>query len=215
MTGKTALFLALILFSPAISYAVNDSIYQACANAISIDSIRMHMQNLQDFGSRHAFHPNQREVAEYIQNYFTALQIPSVELDSFFLLDPSYDTAWQYNVVASIPGSENPERILILGAHQDARTGGWFHDVPGADDNASGVAGVLEIARVIREKNYIPRNTIRFMTFAAEEVLRLLMGSRDYATKAVAAQMDIRLMVNMDMIAWTVDMVNWKMNIYH
>lgn len=213
MLSKTGLFLAIILYSQAISHTVDDSMFQSCANAISIDSIRMHMQNLQDFGSRHAFYKNQREVAEYVQNYFTALQIPSVELDSFFLLDPSYDTAWQYNVAASIPGTQTPECILILGAHHDARTGGWINDVPGADDNASGVAGMLEIARVLQEKKYIPRNTIRFISFAAEEVLRLLMGSKDYAKKAAAAGMDIRLMVNMDMIAWTSDTANWQMNI--
>ena len=213
MLRKTGLFLAIILYSQAISHTVNDSMFQSCANAISIDSIRMHMQNLQDFGSRYAFYPNQRQIAEYVQNYFIALQIPSVELDSFLLFDQSHDTAWQYNIIASIPGTQTPERILILGAHHDAKSGGMQIDVPGADDNASGVAAVLEVARVLREKKYIPRNTIRFISFAAEEVLRLLMGSKNYAQKAAAAEMDIRLMVNMDMIAWTSDTANWQMNI--
>ncbi|MCP4585888.1 M28 family metallopeptidase, partial [Pseudoalteromonas sp.] len=147
-------------------------------------------------------------------NYFIALQIPSVELDSFRLVAPGYDTTWQYNIVASIPGTQTPERILILGAHHDAMSGGFKNDVPGADDNASGVAAVLEVARVLREKKYVPRNTIRFLSFAAEEVVRLLMGSRNYAKKAAAAGMDIRLMVNMDMLAWTSDTANWQMNVY-
>ncbi len=214
MLRKTGLFLAVILYSHGISHAVSDSMYLSCANAISIDSIRMHMQNLQDFGSRYAYYPNQKEVAEYVQNYFIQLQIPSVELDSFLITGPGYDTAWQYNVVASIPGTQTPERILILGAHHDAMSGGFKDDVPGADDNASGVAATLEVARVLQEKKYVPRNTIRFISFAAEEVLRLLMGSRHYARKAVAAGMDIRLMVNMDMLAWTSDTANWQMNVY-
>lgn len=213
MLSKTGLFLAIILYSHAISHTVNDSMFLSCANAVSIDSIRMHMQNLQDFGTRYAFFGNQREVAEYVQNYFIALQIPSVELDSFLLFAPGYDSAWQYNVIASIPGTQTPERILILGAHHDAMCGGIKNDVPGADDNASGVAAMLEVARVLMEKKYIPRNTIRFISFAAEEVIRLLMGSRDYVRKAVAAEMDIRLMVNMDMLAWTIDTANWQMNI--
>jgi hypothetical protein len=142
-----------------------------------------------------------------------ALQIPSVELDSFLLLGQSNDKIWQYNVVASIPGTETPGRILILGAHHDAKAGGMQIDVPGADDNASGVAAMLEIARVFQEKKYLPRHTVRFISFGAEEVQRLLMGSRDYAKKAAVAGMDIRLMVNMDMLAWTCDTVNWQMNI--
>ncbi len=214
MLNKTGLFLVIILYSQGISHTVNDSVFLSCANEISIDSIRMHMQNLQDFGSRFAFYPNRRQVAEYVQNYFIALQIPSVELDSFLLVAPGYGTTWQYNIVASIPGTRTPERILILGAHHDAMSGGFKNDVPGADDNASGVAAMLEVARVLREIKYVPRNTIRFISFAAEEVVRLLMGSRDYAKKAAAAEMDIRLMVNMDMLAWTSDTANWQMNVY-
>jgi hypothetical protein len=213
MVSKTGFFLAVILCLQVLSHSVNDSIYQSYANAISIDSIRMHMQNLQDYGSRYAFNPNRRQVAEYVQNYFTSLQIPSVELDSFLLLGQSNDKVWQYNVVASIPGTETPGRILILGAHHDAKAGGMQTDVPGADDNASGVAAMLEVARVFQEKKYLPRHTVRYISFGAEEVQRLLMGSRDYAKKAAAAGMDIRLMVNMDMLAWTCDTVNWQMNI--
>jgi len=213
MLRKIALFLAIALHSLAISQTINDSIYQSCAKAISIDSIRTHIQNLQDFGSRYAFYHNQRQVAEYVQNYFISLQIPLVELDSFLLFHQLRDSAWQYNVVASIPGTLNPERILILGAHHDAKAGGPQTDVPGADDNASGVAAMLEVARVLKDIKYAPRNTIRFISFAAEEVQRLLMGSRDYAKKAAAAKMNIKLMVNMDMLAWTSDTTNWQMNI--
>ncbi len=213
MVTKTGLFLTVTLCFQVFSYSFNDSMYQDYANAISIDSIRMHMQNLQDFESRYAFYPNQRQVAEYVQDYFIALQIPSVELDSFLLLGQSNNKTWQYNVIASMPGAQTPGRVLILGAHHDAKAGGMQIDVPGADDNASGVAAMLEVARVFQEKKYMPRHTIRFISFGAEEVQRLLMGSRDYARKAVNAGMDIRLMVNMDMIAWTCDTINWQINI--
>jgi hypothetical protein len=72
---------------------------------------------------------------------------------------------------------------------------------PGADDNASGTSAVLEIARVIMENNYMPESTIKFITFAAEEYG--LWGSKDYALKAYNSGMNIKIMINHDMISHT------------
>ena len=49
------------------------------------------------------------------------------------------------NIFSEIKGSRQPEKILVIGAHYDTVTG-----TPGADDNASGVAGVLELARLLK-----------------------------------------------------------------
>lgn len=95
-----------------------------------------------------------------------------------------------YNVVATKPGLVNPGTIYILGAHYDSVNN------PGADDNASGVAGVLEAARVLSAYNFAA--TLIFIAFDREE--QGLWGSNAYAT--AHATDNIQGMVSLDMIAY-------------
>jgi hypothetical protein len=84
------------------------------------------------------------------------------------------------NLVAELRGSEYPERILLVGAHYDSPPGS-----PGANDNATGVAILLEMSRILRQEP-LPR-TVRFVAFVNEEppyFLTEAMGSRVYARGA-------------------------------
>lgn len=86
----------------------------------------------------------------------------------------------QPSVVLTIQG-ESAETIII-GGHADSISGyfgGGASRAPGADDNASGIATITEIIRVIVENSYKPKKTIKFMAYAAEEVG--LLGSREIA----------------------------------
>ncbi len=81
------------------------------------------------------------------------------------------------NIIAEIPGGELAGEVLVLSAHLDAVTG-----APGADDDGSGVAGLLEIARVYRERlarGERPRRTVRLCFFNVEE--GGVVGSTRYA----------------------------------
>lgn len=94
--------------------------------------------------------------AEYIKNEFTKA--------GFF---PSFQT-WvaKENVYRNVIASYQPEKekTLILGAHYDV-----FGDQPGADDNASGVAGLLETARLIMRRKPIIDYRIDFVAYSLEE----------------------------------------------
>ena len=88
----------------------------------------------------------------------------------------------QRSVVATIPGTDLAGEVVVLGAHLDSIGGGIPGNnaiAPGADDDASGVAGLSEIIRVLAEAKYRPRRTIKLIAYAAEEVG--LRGSRDIA----------------------------------
>lgn len=85
--------------------------------------------------------------------------------------DPRF--TW-HNLVAERRGDERPHEVLILGAHIDT-----VPRSPGADDNASGVAALLEIARLIAD-GPAPAITVRFLVFNLEEVG--LIGARAYAS---------------------------------
>lgn len=79
-------------------------------------------------------------------------------------------TIW-HNVIVEITGTEKPAEVLILGAHFDAVPG-----TPGADDNASGTAGLMEIARVLHGRPL--KRTVRLIFFNLEEAG--LKGSADH-----------------------------------
>jgi Zn-dependent M28 family amino/carboxypeptidase len=66
------------------------------------------------------------------------------------------------NLIAEIPGGSKAGEIIIVGAHYDT-----VYDCPGADDNTSGVAGLLELAQLLKDSH--PARTIRFVAFVNEE----------------------------------------------
>ena len=98
------------------------------------------------------------------------------------------------NVVGLIPGT-GPDTIVI-GAHRDhfGRPAGlWF---PGADDNASGTAVMLEVARALGKIGRRPQRTILLMSFSGEE--NDLLGSRLYTSRPVVPLGSTKAMINID-----------------
>jgi Zn-dependent M28 family amino/carboxypeptidase len=80
-----------------------------------------------------------------------------------------------HNIIVNIPGSELPNEVVLIGAHFDAVPG-----APGADDNGTGTAALLEVARVL--KDHPTKRTIRLVFFNLEECG--LIGSSRYVTQA-------------------------------
>jgi Zn-dependent M28 family amino/carboxypeptidase len=124
-------------------------------------------------------------------------------------------TRRQYNVIAELRGTLYPDSVMILGAHYDSiiSSGDPFTVAPGANDNASGTAAMMEIARVMKKHNYRPGLTIQFVAFGAEELG--LLGSYDYAGKLSPSGWQVKYMINNDMIANVSSscICDWKVNI--
>jgi len=102
------------------------------------------------------------------------------------------------NLEATLPGTTRPQEVVILGAHYDTAP-----DAPGADDNASGVAGVLELARAFAQARQ--SRTVRFVFFPNEEPPSFPtanMGSRHYATAARARNEQITAMLSIESIGY-------------
>ncbi len=113
-----------------------------------------------------------------------------------------------FNVIGILPGSDPKlkDEAIVIGGHYDhlglggegslaPREGDIHH---GADDNASGVAGVLELARLLSSQNPKPRRTIVFIAFSGEE--EGLIGSGYYVNHPVVPLANTVAMINMDMI---------------
>lgn len=96
------------------------------------------------------------------------------------------------NIVGTLASASNAGREIILSAHYDSWKG------PGANDNASGVAALLELARHFRSLKPAPAVRIRFVAFGAEELG--LLGAKAYLAKHQAELQDCQLLFNMDTI---------------
>jgi Zn-dependent M28 family amino/carboxypeptidase len=100
------------------------------------------------------------------------------------------------NLEIAIEGGCRPGRIVLAGAHYDSVRGS-----PGANDNASGVAGLLEIARQLRGAE--PACSLKLVAFVNEEppfFFTRQMGSSVYARAARARAEDIRVMFSLEML---------------
>ncbi len=100
------------------------------------------------------------------------------------------------NVYAVKTGSTYPDQIYIICAHYDDMPSSGL--APGADDNGSGTAAVIEAARVLKDYDF--KYTVVYAVWDAEELG--LLGSHYYAQQASGNSMNIQGVVNMDMIAY-------------
>ncbi len=226
--SPSILFLSFLLLAILITYCSkeddNEYLKEAAAKTltadISADTLKKYVMWLEGMGTRFALADNRRKVAINIRDKFFSLGYPNAMLDSF-QVNKAYDSVaynlWQYNVTATLKGSSHSDSVCITGAHYDnilkPGAGDPFLQSNGANDNASGVAATLEIARVMKKNHYFPLNTIRFIAFGSEEIG--LYGSSWEAGKSRATGEKIKMMLNNDMIAYEpgADKSNWFVNI--
>ena len=105
------------------------------------------------------------------------------------------------NVIATIQGTASPERFYVVTGHLDSRCTDvldFTSDAPGADDDGSGVAVVLELARLFASSNHQFPGTLVFATVAGEE--QGLYGSAHMATQMNAAGNDVQAMFSNDIV---------------
>ena len=161
------------------------------------ENLTLRIQDLEDFRTRRAPTANLEAAGTYIYNFFKDQGI-AVEYDAFAFTyqGATYPTN---NIVATIPGRTAPEQIIIVGAHYDSTSDQAFTRAPGADDNASGSAAVMEIARIM--SRHVFDRTVRFICFSAEELG--LRGSQHYTQEAVQRGEIVRGMIDLDMIGYT------------
>lgn len=155
------------------------------------------------------------ESANYIADFFSEKELIPVGdkgsyLQQFILEGPmpqmlNKENHISRNVVGLIEGTENPDQYIIVGAHYDSQgkggaismgseNGESIHN--GADDNASGTAGLLYL--VDHFSNKAPKKSMLFVAFSGEEMG--LLGSRFFAQRMIVDKENILAMINLDMI---------------
>jgi hypothetical protein len=130
-----------------------------------------------------------------VQNYLLD-RFDEIGLETYIHHHTGYigygDTLDAGNVIAIQRGTELPDEYIIIASHYD------HPDGPGADDNASGTAGVLECARILSQYQF--KRTILYIPFNGEE--RLMVGSYPFVQKCAREDMNILGVFNMDMIGF-------------
>lgn len=214
------ILLVVCMVLPTHLQAQNQEEVEAILADINADSLLRTVNDLQNFGSRFALREGgNREVAEYLVQRLDDYGVPAV-IDSFYLSDHNWiagDYAqWFFNVKGVLP-AENPkdDSLVLIGAHLDAiaLTPDYMllNVAPGADDNASGVAVMVELARICHEKNLHFKRNIHFMAYDGEE-LGLLGSKYDSRVRSDAGE-KIAVMLNNDMVSYQPD-ENWRVTLH-
>jgi leucyl aminopeptidase len=108
------------------------------------------------------------------------------------------DTSWK-NLILTIPGSVRPQEEVLLTAHLDSTSSSPATLAPGANDNATGAAALLEAARVLQGRT-LPR-TLRIIWFTGEE--QNMIGSSAYAAEHDLS--GVQAVINLDMFGYDGD----------
>jgi hypothetical protein len=160
--------------------AVQNPRVGAIVGQVSMDNLKALIKILQDFQTRLTGTAGCDAAAAFIQDYFHMNGV-GAEVQEY----PTGGDA--ETVVGELRGSAFPDDIVIVCAHFDSTSTEPETLAPGADDNASGVAAVMEAARILAR--YPTDYTIRFLAFSGEE--QGLYGSEAYARAAKAANQRI------------------------
>lgn len=168
---------------------------QANTEAVSESTYSSYLSSLVNFQTRHSLSSQFTSAAEWaanqLQSFGYQVKQPQINVGSNS----------SFNIVADLSGSESEARkLMLITAHLDSINirDGMNAPAPGADDNASGAAGVLEIARILAEHS--AKHDLRLILFGGEE--QGLYGSKQYVRELPENERTrISAVINMDMIA--------------
>ena len=169
-------------------------------DSVSLDSINANIEHLSGYHTRRYDSRFIYDVQDWLVSRYKTFGVDTVMLHDFEV--PYFEQGTADNIIAVKWGTKTPQEYVICGAHYDSwNADGYDPDTirsPGADDNASGVAGILETARLLSP--YTFDRTVIFANWCAEEIG--LVGSAAYAHDMAEQRMDIVAYFNLDMTGY-------------
>jgi hypothetical protein len=188
LKSETALKAAATRTFQPIAAEVRQVVAQA-----SVDRIFGYEKALFDFDSKNLTQPGNARASQFLFDTYAAFGYHP----EFQWFEPRNAFGGRTaNVVATLRGTVNPELVYVVSSHYDSVEAG-----PGADDDSSGTAALLEAARVLAG-HPLPA-TVVFASMTGEE--GGLLGSREFVRRAVASRMHVAGVLNNDMIGWAND----------
>jgi Zn-dependent M28 family amino/carboxypeptidase len=169
-------------------WLVRDERTPSMMDVISIENLKAHVRNIHFDRNPYDRSLELEQAAQYIQREFVKVGL-EVKEDLFHWEGRTYR-----NISAEKRGTTSPDKVLILGAHYDTVPGS-----PGADDNSSAIAVLLEVARNIQKVSL--GSTLKLVAFALEECG--YAGSIHYAERAREGGEKILGMISLEMVGFT------------
>ena len=209
---KKFLFSTILIINGLFAFAQAPHIYEhtypvlteenpqirALMDMVSIDSLTATIEHLSSYHTRRYDSHFIYDVQDWLMNRYETLNLDTVYLHDFQLHGLGI-TETADNVIAIQRGTLYPDEYVVCGAHYDSYAyDGYDPDTitsPGADDNATGVAGIWETARLLSQYKF--DRSIIYCNFNAEECG--LLGSAAFAKDCAEQRMDIVGYFNMDM----------------
>ena len=168
-----------------------DALTRTLMEKVSIENLTATVQHLQDYGRRQYNTSQAYEAGQWIYDQFDNLGLDVEQFEFKYGVNESSP-----NIIATQWGTKYPNKYIVCGSHYDSeRSGHGGQEAPGADDNATGVATVLETARILSE--YTFECSIIYCAFSAEEIG--LVGSEAYASFCAEMGYEIVAYFNNDM----------------
>ncbi len=201
---------ASLLVSAACGQVVNPTVRQI-VDEVSQERLEATLKKLASFGTRNTMSEGAVAARQWIRDEFKSYSPRlQVRFDTYRVKKQGRVTrdVELVNVVAVLQGTRHPERQVLVSGHYDSlniTVPDWMaHQdttpAPGVDDDGSGTAAVLELARIMSRHEF--PNTVVFVTFAGEE--QGLIGSSLYAQRARSENARIEAVLNNDIIGTAV-----------
>ena len=202
-----------LLFTISLAFGQQDARMYDIIEAVSANRIITDVETLANFGTRHTLSDTLSETRgigaarRWIKKSFTQISadcgncLEVFEQKNMFKADGRRLTrdVWINNIVAIQRGSVHPNRFVIMSGDIDSRVSdpnNFTSDSPGANDNATGMAGALEAARVLSKYRFA--NSIIYVGLSGEE--QGLYGGKGLAQYALDNNWEIIGVLNNDMI---------------
>jgi leucyl aminopeptidase len=186
----------IIRFQPTVAAAIAK---------LNISRIQGFMEHFVEYHNRYYTTETGIEASNWLFAQIQNAIVTSGYKGSASVAQFNHSVSWpQPSIIARIQGTNSSAEgpVVILGAHLDSITSGAAGKAPGADDNASGSATILETFRGLLESGFVPRHNVEFQWYAAEEVG--LRGSQAIANQYKAQGREVIGMINFDMTGYFV-----------
>ncbi len=190
-------------YRPDAARAVPDPLILPIVNSINAPRWFADLTTLTTW-SRSSYGPGLAQSRLWIEGRFAELGL-DVSAPAFTMPGSGSGQITVNNVIGKWTGTVLPDEWIVVGAHYDSRNGSPTSttNAPGAEDNASGCAGVIELARAVLP--FHPERSILFMCYAGEE--QGLYGSEAHVTSLQATNnlAKVKSVIIMDMIGYSAD----------
>jgi len=177
---------------------MNESELQSILKEVSTENLKQYLNRLSAFHTRHSKSPILNEAGKYIMNELKGLGYTNT-LYHYFKSTIDNEEFELRNIVCEKKGID--DQLIMVCAHYDCIMNNKEDSnsrAPGANDNGSGVSALIELARILANKNL--KHSIQFVFFSGEE--QGLLGSKNYAKYIKENGINLYRLINLDMIGY-------------